>query len=125
MVCGVLAIFSFAHPVFYVFSILAVVLGIWAHRAIRRYPDMLTGHGLANAGIALGLIFGLASGTITTVQNFVRTRQAEKFARQYAEVLKSPDLGDVLWYITHPGSRKDKTATQILQELEAAGQASG
>ena len=45
VVCGVLSVCSFAHPVFYVFSILAIGLGIMAHRAIRRYPDMLTGPG--------------------------------------------------------------------------------
>ena len=51
---GSLAIFCFAHPIFYAIAALAVVLGVLAHRAIRQYPDMLTGHGLANAGIALG-----------------------------------------------------------------------
>ena len=40
------------------------MLGMLAHRTIRRYPDMLTGHGLANAGIALGLIFGLGSANV-------------------------------------------------------------
>ena len=54
LVCGVLSVFSFAHPVFYAFSILAVGLGIWAHRTIRRLPDMLTGQGLASTGIGLG-----------------------------------------------------------------------
>ena len=55
LVCGAIAIFTFAHPFFYLAAILAVVLGIVAHRAIRQHPDMLTGHGIANAGIALGL----------------------------------------------------------------------
>ncbi len=57
LVFGAMAIFCFAHPIFYVAAVLAVVLGVLAHRAIREYPDMLTGHGLANAGIALGLDF--------------------------------------------------------------------
>ena len=70
---------SFANPFFYVFAILAVGVGIWAHRAIRRFPDMLTGQGLANAGIGLGLVFGLASGTIATVQYVVRSKQARSF----------------------------------------------
>jgi hypothetical protein len=119
MICGGLAIFTFADPIFYAFPILSVGLGIWAHRRIRRYPDMLTGHGLANAGMILGLVFGLASGTIVTVQYLVRSRQAERFARRYAEILKSPSMGDVLKLTNHPSVVKDKTSAQLLQEFEA------
>ena len=117
--CGVLSVFSFADPFFYVFSILAVGLGIWAHQSIRRFPDMLTGLGLANAGIGLGLIFGLASGTITTVQYVVRGRQAASYARRYAEVLKSRDLANIQWYNTYPDMRKGKTGAELLQELDS------
>jgi len=120
LVCGGLAVFTFADPIFYLFSILAVGLGFWAHRTIRRYPDILTGHGLANAGIALGLVFGLASGTIAGVQYLVRSRQAEKFARKYAEILTSPSMGEVLMYTSHPDSVKDKTSAQLLKEFEAS-----
>jgi hypothetical protein len=119
IVCGGLSIFTFADPIFYVFSVLAIGLGFWAHRSIRRYPDMLTGRGLANAGIALGLVFGLASGTISTVQYLVRSRQAEKFARKYATLLSSSNMGDVLMYTTHPDTVKDKTSAQVLKEYEA------
>jgi len=119
LVCGGLAVCPFADPIFYVFSVLAVVLGIWAHRTIRRFPDMLTGHGLANAGITLGLVFGLASGTITTVQHLVRSRQAEKFARKYAEILKSPNLGDVLLHTSFPDTVKDKSPEQLRQDFDA------
>ena len=115
--CGALSVCSFAHPAFYLFSVLAVGLGILAQRAIRRYPDMLTGAGLANAGITLGLVFGLISGTVSTVQYFVRKRQAEEFARKYAEVLKSPNEGDVLWYGTHPDLRKEKTGAQLCKSM--------
>jgi Domain of unknown function (DUF4190) len=117
--CGLLSVCSFAHPLFYAFSILAIGFGIWAHRAIRRFPDILTGRGLANAGIGLGLAFGLASGTITTVQYVVRSRQAARYAVKYAEILKSPDLGLVLWYNTHPEMRKDKTGAELVQDVES------
>jgi hypothetical protein len=117
---GILAIFSFAHSFFYVFSILAIGIGILANRAIRRYPDMLTGGSLAKTGIALGLIFGLVSGTYTGVQTFVRTRAAERFARKYAEVLKTGSEGDVLWWSLYPTMRKDKTPVQVLKEFETA-----
>jgi hypothetical protein len=116
--CGAIGICSFAHPAFYAFSLLAVELGILAQRAIRRYPDMLTGRALANAGITLGLIFGLISATVSSVQYFVRKRQAEEYAKKYTEVLKSASLGEVLWYNTHPDIRKDKTGDQLLQDQE-------
>jgi hypothetical protein len=117
--CGVLSACTLAHPFFYVFAIVAIGLGISAQLAIRRFPDMLTGQGLANAGIGLGLVFGLASGTISTVQYVVRSKQAKLFAVQYAEVLKSADKGQMLWYNAHPELRKGKTSNDILEELNA------
>ena len=118
LVCGAIAIFTFAHPFFYLAAILAVVLGIVAHRAIRQHPDMLTGHGIANAGIALGLIFGLGCGTYTVVQSYVRTRVSEKFAHKYEGILQSNSLADLLWYNLHPDGRKDQTGEQLLKTLE-------
>jgi hypothetical protein len=119
VVCGVVASFTFAHPFFYVASVLAVVLGILAHRTIRQHPDMFTGSGLANAGIALGLIFGLTSASYTVVQTYVRTRQAEKFAKQYAEILESPTLANILLYSIHPDGRQTQSGEEIVQKLES------
>jgi Domain of unknown function (DUF4190) len=118
LVLGALAIFCFAHPLFYGAAVLAVVVGIAAHRAIRNYPDMLTGHGLANAGIALGLIFGLGCATYSTVQTYVRTRMAESFAHTYEEVLKSNKLADLIFYSLHPEGRKTQSGEDILANLE-------
>jgi Domain of unknown function (DUF4190) len=117
---GILSIFSFAHWSFYVFSILAIGTGILANRAIQRYPDILTGASLAKAGITMGLIFALVSGTYTGVQTYVQTRAAENFAKKYVEILKAPSEGEVLWYNLHPMQRKDKTAAKVLQEFESA-----
>ena len=120
VVFGALAIFCFAHPVFYGAAILAVVLGFFAHRAIRRYPDMLTGQPLANVGIALGLIFGLGCGTYTTVQSVVRTRMAETFAHQYEKTLNAHSLADMLFFNLHPDSRKDQTGEKLLAQFESS-----
>jgi hypothetical protein len=119
LVCGVLSVFSFAHPVFYGFSILAIVCGIWAHRTIRRLPDVLTGHGLASTGIGLAILFGGSSLTISTVQHYVRSRQATLFAKQYAKVLEAGDMPNILWYNSHPDTRKDKTGADIARELDS------
>jgi hypothetical protein len=117
--CGVLSVCSFAHPFFYIFAILAVGFGIWAHRSIQRFPDMLTGSRLASAGIGLGLIFGLSAGTVATVQTYVRTRQASLFATKFAKVLETADKSQILWYNAHPEMRKDKTGADIIKDMEA------
>jgi len=120
LIFGFLALFSFAHWFFYLFAVLAVAVGVAANRSIKRYPDMLTGRGLANAGIALGLMFGLASGTITTVQDYVRNREAEKFAKKLIAILKAPTAAEAMWWGTHPEMRKEKTPTDYLHDYESA-----
>lgn len=119
VLCGALAVCSFAHPIFYGFSILAIVLGIAAHRAIKRYPDILTGQRLANAGIALGLVFGLVAGTVATVQYYIVSRDAVRFAKEYADVLQRHSLGEILWNNLGPESRKEKSQADALKDLEA------
>jgi hypothetical protein len=120
LIFGLLALFSFAHSFFYLFAILAIVAGVAANVNVKRYPDMLTGRGLASAGIAMGLIFGLASATIDTVQSYVRSREAEKFAKKLVAILKAPNAGDAMWWSLYPDMRKDKTPTQYLHEFESA-----
>jgi hypothetical protein len=120
LVCGALAICTFAHPFFYVAAALAVVLGFLAHRSIRQYPDMLTGTGLANVGITLGLIFGLVTGTYTTVQTYVRARQAEQFGKQIAHVLEASTIAEIISYNLHPSARSDpKHVEEMLKKLES------
>jgi Domain of unknown function (DUF4190) len=118
LVCGFGAVCSFAHPFFYLFAFLAIGLGIAAHRSIKHHPDMLTGTRLANAGIALGLIFGLVSATVSSVQYFVRSRAALKFAQEYAEIINRRSLPDMLWYNMGADSRKEKTPAEAFQEYE-------
>ncbi len=120
VVCGALAIFCWAHPFFYVASVLALVLGVLAHRAIRQYPDMLTGLGLAKAGITLGLIFGLGSLTYATVQTYVRTTLAQRFAKHYVEVVEGGSLGPVLRLHAHPEGRKDDSGEELVKHMEGA-----
>jgi len=120
VVCGLVAIFSWAHYFFYLAAVLAIVLGMLAHRSIRRFPDMLTGHGLASAGIALGLIFGLGSGTFLTVQHFVRARLASTFAKHYAESVQSAGLADVLTLHLAPAARKDGGGDALKKQIETA-----
>jgi hypothetical protein len=118
VICGVLASFSFADLTFLVFAVLAIVLGVLANRAIRRNSDVLTGGRLANAGIAMGLIFGLTVITYTGIQAFILKREAAKFALEYAQVLQGKSLGEVLLYRDPPERRKDQNPAEKQKELD-------
>ena len=118
LLCGILTLLSVAHPYFFVFAVLAVVLGFTAERNIKRYPDMLTGSGLAKAGVTMGLIFGLGIFTITTVQGFIRNRNAEDFARYYADVLKNQGMGELLWLELPPSQRKGVSPSEVLEKMQ-------
>ncbi len=120
VVCGALAIFCWAHPLFYIASALAVVLGFLAHRSIKQFPDMLTGQGIASAGIALGLIFGLGSVTYATVQTYVRTTLAQRFAKHYAEVVQTGSLPEIIRLHLHPEARNDKSGEDMVKQMETA-----
>ena len=119
VVCGLMAAFSLADLTFLVFAVLAVILGLVAHRAIKRTPDVLTGRGLANTGITLGLIFGLGVLTYTAVQNFILARDASKFADMYAKVLKEGSFGDALLLRSDGETRKTKTAAEMEKDFDA------
>jgi hypothetical protein len=120
VLCGILALFALAHPFFYLFALLAVVLGFTADWNIQRYPDMLTGRGLAQAGAALGLIFGLGIFTTSTVQGIVRTRNAAGFAEFFAGVMKNGSLADLMWYGMPPIQRKSMSAEDAMQKMQGA-----
>jgi hypothetical protein len=120
VVCGLLAVFSFAHPIFYLFAILAVILGVSADRSIQRYPDMLTGQTLARVGVLLGLVFGLSIAAITNLQSYLVRREASAFAAGYAETLKSGTIQDLYWLGLPPTVRENKTAQEHWNELQGS-----
>ena len=118
LVCGILALFSVASSYFYLFAILAVVLGVMADRKIQRYPDMLTGRGLAKAGVATGLIFGLGIFTISTVQGMIRSRDAQNFAKYYADIIKTKSMAELLWLQLPPSQRKSVSPAEALEKWQ-------
>lgn len=118
LICGALSSFSFASLNFLALAVLAVVLGALANRAIQRSPDTLTGAGLANAGIGMGLVFGLIVVTYSSIQYVTIHRSASQFGGQYAQVLKSGTLGDTL-LLGEPGDkRKGHTGAEREKEFE-------
>jgi hypothetical protein len=120
LIFGVLSILCYTHVYFLFFAALAVVLGITAERRIQRYPDMLTGRGFAQAAIVMGLLFGLTSLTISTVQSFLRERQAKSFARQYQDLLAKGSLDELIFYGQAPVARKNTTPEKLVKDMKSA-----
>jgi hypothetical protein len=121
LILGVLSVLSFASWYFLVFAAAAVLVGFLADRKIQRLSDVLTGRGLAQAGVGLGLIFGLTSLTISTVQGVVRASQATTFAKAYADVLSKGSFDDNVWYSQHPVGRKEITPEKLVKDLTQPG----
>ncbi len=119
LVFGVLGLFSIASPYFYLCAILAVVLGLWADRSIQHYSDILTGRSLAQAGVALGLVFGLGIFTVTYVRGMIHSRSAASFARYYADVVKNRSLADILWLEIPPVQRKNVSPAEVIEKMQS------
>lgn len=118
LICGLLAILSFTSWFFLVFAVGAIVLGMAAERKIRRDPEIWTGRGLAQAGMALGLVFGLSAITNDLVQDFLRSRAATSFAKQYAEVLKHGKIEDAMFYAMIPAGRANRKPAELYEEYK-------
>ncbi len=113
LIFGLFGVLAFADLRFVVSAALAVLLGALALWRIRRQSDVLTGAGLAQAGLALGLIFGLSSVTITFTQNLLLTRRAEAFVRnEIVPVLNGRNLDECLWFKLTPTDRRGLSPQQ-------------
>lgn len=117
LILGILSLLSFTNPYFLVIAVAAVLLGVYANRRIRRDPEIWTGRGMAQAGIALGITFGLASVTQTQVQSFLRTQSATRFAKYYTGLLKAGKKEEAVWYTVNPTYREGKSASEVYGEV--------
>lgn len=117
LVFGISSILAFVAGYFALFGAIAIIFGLMAQRNIRSLPDTLTGSRMADAGIALGLLFSLSALTVTIAQSWIINREATRFARTYVEALRSGSLDDVLFLEIHPESRKTKSKAELLADL--------
>jgi len=117
IVLGVISGVAFANLYFLVAAIGAVVSGAIAQRMIRAYPDLLTGRGLANLGIALGLICGLGATTYKAVQWTLIGKEATAFAEVYGQVLREGSFADAFWYQQPPPVRRDRDPQEMYNQF--------
>lgn len=122
LILGVLSVFSFASSLFYVAAVSAVIFGVLADRRIKRLSGELTGKGLAQAGIALGLVFGLISFTSSRLHDYILRSNAEAFAKKYMkDVLVRGRIADAVWYALPEDMRRQYTPNGAYEKLRAAG----
>jgi hypothetical protein len=119
LVLGILSILSFAHPAFVLAGLAAILTGVVATRTIRRLADVLTGSGLAQAGIALGLIFSLSSVTVILVQSFLLTRDIQQFAARYCQTLTSGNKDETYFLCLPPALRAGKAPKEAIDMITA------
>jgi len=118
MVCGLLVILTFTTWFFLLFSAAAIGLGLLAERKIRRDPEIWTGRAMAQAGMAMGLVFRLSAVTNDLVQVYLRTQAASRFAKQYASVLKGGTVENALYYSMTPPMREAKSPAELYKDLK-------
>jgi hypothetical protein len=118
LVLGLISLISFASLTFVAASVAAIACGAAAQRSVRRYPDLVTGTGLANLGITLGLVSGLAAPTLSTVQHSIIGRQAREYSTQLIETLESKGMAEAYWLGQHPQVRAQMTPQGLMTDLE-------
>jgi hypothetical protein len=120
VVAGLGSILTFTSPYFAILGVFAIFLGVVARREIRRLSDVLTGEKLANAGIALGLMFSLSALTLGFVQDQIVLHESKKFGQTFNTVLQKGSIDDALFLKLAPEARKGKTAEQAVKEMIAS-----
>lgn len=118
MLLGLLGILSFASRSFLVVTAAAVVTGAIGLRMISRFPSMLTGRGLANFGIGLGLVCGLSSFTVTFIESRMVEREAKRFGQTFCEVLNNGQFADVFFLHLPAAERKGRLPEVFLREIQ-------
>lgn len=121
LVLGLVSLLSFVDPWFLLAGAGAIVAGVLALLKIGRYSDVLTGAKYAQAGIVLGLVFGLSSTTTRQVDLFLLARKADAFADKYVQVLQTEGLAESVWYRLAPIEQTGKTPKQYLATVKTSG----
>lgn len=119
---GVASVLSFADLWFMLLGALAVVFGALAMRNIQRFPTLLTGKTIAQAGVGIALIFCLSAATITLSSMMILQQKATAFGRSYEKILKGNNLADAFWYHTPPTGRAGATPREHFEIFEKASQ---
>ncbi len=117
LILGVASILCFVSWYFLALAGLALLVGFTADRKIQRFPDLFVGRGMAQAGLGLGLVFGLTAVTIGTAQSFLLAKQAKDFGRAFASVLAKDSFEQIVWWGQRPQVRVNNTPEKLVADM--------
>jgi hypothetical protein len=118
LICGVASVFCYADLWFLLLVAASVLLGLYSIKKIRKFPDVLTGAGLARVGIGIGLLFGLTAVTRLVAEDITVKLDAGQFAKFYMGVIKDEPVSVALWFQQSPAYRKEKSPDDLVDELK-------
>ena len=121
LVMGILSLLCFIDYWFLILAGLTILTGVLAIRAIDRMPDALTGKPIAQAGIALALVFSFSSVTFSTTTYYLRANQAKIFAMKMQDVLNRGTLDEAMFYFQTPENRKTSSPEKMAEIMPKSG----
>ena len=99
LVLGLCSVVTFASPLMLVFPLAAAAAALLALKGITSSDGNLSGASLARWGLALAIMFGVASFARVQVRDLIVQRQAEGVARQWLSLAvdaRSEDMMDLM-----------------------------
>ena len=105
-------------------AVMAILTGMIALRRIGRMPDTLTGRSFAQAGVAMGLVFGVASQALFGWQLWDLRREVRAFAEVFQDTLKDVQqtrpltTDDAVWFMIPSQMRRGLTPEDAKEQLE-------
>ena len=123
VIFGLASALSFTSWAWLPASLFAVIFGVLAIRKIAKMPDVLTGRSLAQAGLAMGLVFGLTSVGYAVWARMTLYSDAQAFAVKFNESLISAqktsplETSDVVWYMIPSEGRRGLTPEDAKAQL--------
>lgn len=105
LLSGLASPLVFVSYVFWTLPLLAIVLGAYGLRQIRRYAPTLTGRTAALCGIVLALFFGTAGVAYDTAHRLSLESEARRVAEYWVNLLRTGKLREAHQLTLDPGSR--------------------
>ncbi len=122
---GLISALSFTSSLWVAAAALAVLFGVISIRMMNRFPDAWTGRSFAQAGIAMGLVFGLSSQAYSFWSTRILYADAQTFAEKFNETLIAAqkidpiDTSDVVWYMIPSAQRRGITPEDAKARLSS------
>jgi len=106
LMLGLLSPLAFFSPLLVVVPLFALAVALWALARIKGSEGGLLGTRLAYCGLALAIVFGVASVTRVQIRGELLQRQASEAAQRWLSLLAQGRAEEVLSLMTHAATAK-------------------